>query len=135
MNANRLGSPLDSMIEILDTKGAPVERATLRCVLETSITLSDAIPRTAVSVLLSPTGFAVGDYMMIGAEIIQVDAMPRGPDDDFFFTGFGGQRLAYLDTTPETHAIDQAVYKVQIHPPGATICAQRIAGGAPAFSE
>ena len=119
VNASRLGSPLDSMIEILDTKGASVERATLRCVLETSITLSDAASSDRGIRILSPTGFAVGDYMMIGAEIIQVDAMPRGPDDDFFFTGFGGERVAYLDTTPETHAVDQAVYKVQIHPPGA----------------
>ena len=37
----------------------------------------------------------MGDYMMVGSEIIQVDAMPRGPDDDFAFDGFGGQRLAY----------------------------------------
>ena len=61
----------------------------------------------------------MGDYMMVGGEIIQVEAMPRGPDDDFAFTGFGDQRLAYLDTTPEAHAVDQAVYKIQIHPPGA----------------
>jgi hypothetical protein len=119
VNASRLGSLLDSLIEILDTKGAPVERATIRCVLETSTTLSDASSSNRGIRILSPTGFAVGDYMMIGSEIIQVDAMPRGPDDDFIFTGFGGERIAYLDTTPETHAVDQAVYKVQIHPPGA----------------
>lgn len=118
VNASRLGSPLDSMVEILDTKGAPVERATIRCVLETSTTLSEASSSDRGIRIQSPTGFAVGDYMMIGAEIIQVDAMPRGPDDDFFFTGFGGERIAYLDTTPETHSVDQAVYKVQVHPPG-----------------
>jgi hypothetical protein len=119
VDANRLGSPLDSLLEILDTKGAPVERATIHCVLETSITLADRDSVSRGLRLLSPTGLAVGDYMMVGGEIIQVEAMPRGPDDDFQFNGFGGQRLAYLDTTPEAHAVDQAVYKVQIYPPGA----------------
>ena len=119
VNANRLGSPLDSMIEILDTQGR-ARRARHACAacLKPPSRSPNAIPRIAVSASLRRPGFAVGDYMMIGAEIIQVEAMPRGPDDDFFFTGFGGQRLAYLDTTPEAHAIDQAVYKVQIHPPG-----------------
>ncbi len=119
VNANRLGSPLDSLLEILDTKGAPVERATIRCVLETSITLADRDSASRGLRLLSPTGLAVGDYLMVGAEIIRVEAMPRGPDDDFTFTAFGDQRLAYLDTTAEAHAVDQAVYKVQIYPPGA----------------
>ena len=46
--------------------------------------------------------------------------MPRGRRRRFRSSpGFGGQRLAYLDTTPEAHAVDQPVYKVQIHPPGA----------------
>jgi len=118
VNANRLGSPLDSLLEILDSKGAPVERATVRCVLETSTTLADRDSSDRGIRITSQAGLAVGDYLMIGAEIIQVEAMPRGPDDDFFFKGFGGQRLAYLDTTSEAHAIDQAVYKVQIYPPG-----------------
>ena len=30
INANRLGSPLDSSLEILDMKGMPVERASVR---------------------------------------------------------------------------------------------------------
>lgn len=118
VNANRLGSPLDSLLEILGPKGVPVERATLRCVLETSTTLSDRDSSGTGIRITSPTGLAVGDYLMIGAEVIQVDAMPRGPDDDFEFTGFDGQRLAYFDTTPEAHAIDQAVYKVLVYPPG-----------------
>src|SRR5580704_958388 len=41
VTANRLGSPLDSLLEIFDTRGKPVERATIRCVLETSTTLRD----------------------------------------------------------------------------------------------
>ena len=67
VNADRLGSPLDSLLEVLDANGKPVERATVRCLLETSTTLRDhdsAPPAASASV--SATGFAVGDFVMIG---------------------------------------------------------------------
>jgi hypothetical protein len=118
VDANRLGSRLDSLIDVLGNKGAPVERATIRCVLETSTTLFDANSSGSGIRILSPTGFAVGDDVMVGAELIQVSAMPRGPDDDMRFESFGGQRLGLLDTTPEAHAIDTPAYKVKIYPPG-----------------
>ena len=35
------------------------------------------------------------------------------------FDSFGGQRLAWEDTTPEAHALDGPVYKVELHPAGA----------------
>ena len=41
VNARRLGSDLDSFLEVLDTKGYPIERAVVRPVWETSITLRD----------------------------------------------------------------------------------------------
>jgi hypothetical protein len=62
---------------------------------------------------------AVGDTLLVGGELIRVRAMPRGPDDDMRFDSFEGQRLGLLDTTPEAHAIDTPVYKVEIHPAGA----------------
>ncbi len=119
VNANRLGSPLDSSIEVLDAKGKPVERATVRCLLETSTTLRDHDSVQPGVRILSPTGFAVGDFIMIGSEIVQLQAMPRGPDDDAQTVAFGGQRLAMFDTTSEAHANDSPIYKVQIYPPGA----------------
>jgi hypothetical protein len=118
VNARRLGSQLDSLLDVLDAAGKPVERATVRCVLATSTTLNDASSAGSGIRILSPAGFAVGDTMMVGSEIIQVSAMPRGPDDDMRFESFGGQRLGLLDTTPEAHAIDTPVYKVKIYPPG-----------------
>jgi hypothetical protein len=118
VNAARLGSKVDSLIEVLDTSGRPVERATVRCLLETSVTLSDRDSASPGLRLLSQAGLHVGDTMMIGGEVVQVDAMPRGPDDDFRFTSFNGRRLALLDTTPEDHAVDTPAYKVKIFPPG-----------------
>jgi hypothetical protein len=61
VNANRLGSPLDSMLEILDAKGNPVERATVRCELATAVTLNDPSSGGSGIRILSWTGMAVGD--------------------------------------------------------------------------
>ena len=123
VDANRLGSPLDSMLEILDAKGNPVERATVRCELATAVTLNDPSSSGSSIRILSWTGMAVGDILMVGSELIKVSAMPRGPDDDIRFESFEGQRLGLLDTTPEAHSIDTPVYKVRIHPAGATFVA------------
>jgi hypothetical protein len=88
-------------------------------VLETSTTLRDHDSNGSGIRLNSITGFEVGDLVMMGAEILELEAMPRGPDDDARFLAFNGQRLGMLDTTPEAHALDQPVYKIQVHPPGA----------------
>jgi hypothetical protein len=120
VNANRLGSPLDSLLEVLDAKGNPVERATVRCELATTVTLNDPSSAGSGMRITSWTGMAVGDTLMVGSELVKVSAMPRGPDDDIQFVSFEGQRLGLLDTTPEAHSIDTPVYKVQVYPPGKT---------------
>ena len=51
---------------------------------------------------------------------MRIAALPKNPDDDCQFYSFGGQRLAFLDTTPEAHANGVPLYKVAIHSPGAT---------------
>ena len=119
VNANRLGSPLDSLLEILDAKGNPVERATVRCELATAVTLNDPSSSGSGMRILSWTGMAVGDTLMVGSELIRVRAMPRGPDDDIRFESFEGRRIGLLDTTPEAHSIDTPVYKVRVYPAGA----------------
>ena len=120
VNANRLGSPLDSLLEILDTAGRPVERATVRSELATALTLTDFTSSSSGLRILSWTGMSVGDTLMVGSELIKVRALPRGPDDDMQFESFEGQRIGLLDTTPEAHSIDTPVYKVQVYPPGTT---------------
>jgi len=120
VEAQRFGSPLDSVIEVLDPQGKPIPRATVRAVHATAMTLADRDSAQAGFRLVSPDGFAVGDWVMIGSEILKIEAMPRTPDDDFRFENFNGQRIGYFDTTPEAHAVDTAAYKVQIHPPGKT---------------
>ncbi|HUS07491.1 MAG TPA: hypothetical protein VMZ52_14385 [Bryobacteraceae bacterium] len=116
--ARRLGSELDSLLEVLDAKGNPIERATVRPILETSTVLRDHDSATRGIRIQSWTGLNVGDYLMMGNEIVRMEALPRGPDDDAVMESFGGQRIAFFGTSPETQALDRSVYKVQIHPPG-----------------
>ena len=118
VNARRLGSDLDSFLEVLDAKGNPIERAVVRPVWETTITLRDHDSAGRGIRIAAWDSLQVGDYVMVGAEILRIEAMPLSPDDDTVFEAFGGQRLAFFDTSSEAHAIDSPVYKVQIHPPG-----------------
>lgn len=119
VNAARLGSPLDSQLEVLDAQGKPVERATVRSIQQTTTSLRDHASTDLGIRLDSQSGFRVGDYLMVGTEIVQISAMPRGPDDDFTMVNFNGLRVPFFDTTAEAHAMDTPAYKVQIHPAGA----------------
>jgi hypothetical protein len=117
--ARRTGSELDSAVEVLDRDGKPIEIATVRAVAETTLVLRDHGSADRGMRLASPTGLMVGDYLMIGSEIIRVDSLPPGPDDDFQMESFAGQRVAHFGTSSEAHAVDRSVYKVQIHPAAA----------------
>ena len=118
--AQRFGSSLDSVLEIFDAKGQPVPRATVRCELQTNITLRDHNSNGSGIRIESWNGVKPGDFMMAGNEVIQVDRLPKGPDEDTFFVAdpFNGDRIGMLETTPEGHAIHAPIYKVSVHPPG-----------------
>jgi hypothetical protein len=117
VNARRLGSDLDSYLEVLDGQGRPIERAVVRPIWETSTTLADKSSNDRGIRLLAWNGLQAGDYVMIGAEIMRLQELPQGPDNDTLFESFGGQRLSYFDTSAEAHAMDSPAYKVQIHSP------------------
>ncbi len=118
--ARRLGSPLDSVIDILDPSGKPVPRYALRAVAETYTVLRDHDSRSKGIRLQHWEDVQPNDFMMLGDEILKVQILPLGPDEDVKFFDKGGPRVGYLGTTPEAHAINSAAYKVEIHPPGAT---------------
>jgi hypothetical protein len=118
VNARRLGSDLDSFVEVLDAKGSPIERAVARPVWETNVTLRDHDSAGRGIRIAAWSALQAGDYVMIGGEILRVEALPLSPDNDTVFEGFAGQRIAFFDTTAEAHANDTAVYKVQMYPPG-----------------
>jgi hypothetical protein len=116
--ARRLGSDLDSYIEVRDSNGKPIEVAVARAVMETFTTLRDHDSVQRGIRMSSVIGIAVGDYLMAGNEIMRVEAMPPGPDDDLVTESFAGQRLSFFGTSGEAHHADQSVYRTEIHPAG-----------------
>jgi hypothetical protein len=118
--AQRFGSPLDSVIEVFDKQGNPIPRAVLRAVLATETTLNDRDSAGAGLRLLNWNGMAPGDFLLVGHELLQIERLPYFPDDDTIMRSFNGVRYGIEDTTPETRAMGTAVYKVTLHPPGAT---------------
>jgi WD40 repeat protein len=118
VNARRIGSPLDSYIEILDGQGHPVPRATLRCLAKTYTTFRDHDSSGSGIRLEAWSELAMNDYLLVGDELIRIRELPRNPDDDCQFFSAGGQRLGFLDTTPTFHSLGSPMYKVAIHLPG-----------------
>ncbi|HMF19320.1 MAG TPA: c-type cytochrome domain-containing protein [Gemmataceae bacterium] len=118
VNARRLGSPLDSVIEILDTKNQPVQRATLRSLAKTFVTFRDHDSAGAGIRIDAWDELAVNDYIYVGSELLRIQELPPNPDADCVFFSDRGQRVGFLDTTPTHHALGTPMYKVEIHPPG-----------------
>jgi hypothetical protein len=119
--AARLGSPLDSVIEVLDAEGKAIPRATIRCMNQTTTTLSDRDSMTTGIRLVSTAELRDGDYLMVGDELNQIDFIPDQPDADTILKGMDDLRLAYLGTSSDVHAINTPVYKAQILPPDAEV--------------
>lgn len=120
IEAARLGSPLDSMIEILDAKKEPVARAVLRCQAKTYVTFRDHNDVQGNIRIDAWNDLAVNDFIYVGGELLKIQALPTHPDADCNFFTAGGLRTGFLDTTPTHHAMNDPMYKVSIHPPGST---------------
>ncbi len=119
VNARRLGSELDSFVEVLDARGQPIERVVARAVWETSLVLGDQDSDSPGFRLQAWNTLSTGDHVMIGSELLRVDEVPDGPDESVVVEGFGDQRRSLFGTSGEAHGGDRALYKVQIHPAGA----------------
>ena len=119
--AARLGSALDSVVEVLDISGNAIPRATVRCLNQTTTTLSDRDSRTVGIRLNSVSELREGDYLMVGDELDRIDFIPDQPDADTILKGIDDLRLAYEGTSPDVHAVNTPVYKAQILPPDAEI--------------
>lgn len=118
--ARRAGSPVDPAIEVLDASGKPVPLGVLRATAKTSVTFRDHDSASPGIRLDAWNEFAIDDYLYVNGEVMRILALPRGPDDDCQFYQVGGQRIAFHGTTPAHHSMGLPMYKVELHPPGAT---------------
>jgi WD domain, G-beta repeat len=119
-HARRIGSPLDTAIDVLDQANKPLMRATLRCVARTFSVFRDHDSSQGGIRLEAWNELAINDYLYVDGELMRIHELPKNPDDDCQFYQAGGQRLGFLDTTPKFHSQGVPMYKVEIHPPGSS---------------
>lgn len=129
VTAAQVGSPLDSVIDVLAADGEPIEVVTLRAVAVTHTDLFDHNSNQAEIRLQLSNDFDAGDYLLLGSEVMLVTRMPRQPDEGIALESFppvipgrpagGAVRLASFGTSPQAHAKGTPMYKLQVHPPGA----------------
>jgi WD40 repeat protein len=115
--ARRAGSPVDPVIEVLDSAGAPVPRAVLRSTAKTYSTFRDHDSAGPGIRLETWNELAIDDYLYAGGELMRILALPKNPDDDCQFYQVAGQRHGFLGTTPAHLSQGSPMYKVEIHPP------------------
>ena len=118
VNARRIGSRLDSVIEIVDKNDQPVPRAVLRSQAKTHVTFRDHDSAQGNIRIEEWRELGSNDYLFVGQELMKIQALPTHPDADCNFFATQGQRIGYLDTTPTHHANNTPMYKVTVHPPG-----------------
>ncbi|MBI3823284.1 MAG: hypothetical protein HY289_11495 [Planctomycetes bacterium] len=118
VNARRIGSRLDSIIEILDKNDQPVPRAVLRSQAKTNVTFRDHDSAQGNIRIETWSELGINDFLYIGNELMKIKELPTHPDADCNFFATDGKRLGYLDTTPTHHANGTPMYKVNVHPPG-----------------
>ena len=120
VNARRAGSPLDPVVDVFDAAGKPVGRATLRATARTFVVFRDHDSSQPGIRIEAWNELAMDDFVFVGNELLRIKELPLNPDADCSFYAVGGQRVGFLDTTPGHHPMGAPMYKVEIHPPGAT---------------
>ncbi len=120
--AQRLDSPLDSQIEVLDLQGNSLPRARLRTVFEGSHLepLASRSLQLQRFDLASGMAFRGGDFVLLSErELVRLEEGLRHSDDFSLAQGLLGQRLAWLGTSPQNHPKNYNARKVEILPPEA----------------
>lgn len=118
--ASRLGSNVDTYLEILDPMGNPLPKVVLRGLSKTYTIFRDNDSVTPGIRIEAWNELAVNDYVIIGTDLMKIRALPRNPDDDCRFFQIDNKRLAFEGTTSIHHFLGQPIYKVSLNPPGTT---------------
>jgi len=126
--AARRGSPADTKIEVLHADGRPVERLWLQAVRDSSVTFRSIDSSNADVRLVHWEEMELNQMLYFGGEVCRLFRAPRGPDAGFLLYNRGG-RLAYFDTSPVAHPLDEPAYIVEPHAPGT----QFVPNGLPVF--
>ncbi len=129
-NAARSKSPADTRIEVLDATGQPVLRYQLRAVRDSWITFRPIDSSQRNCRVKYWEEMELNQFLYLNGEVCKLFRMPEGPDSGFLFYGNNnGKRLAYFDSSPTVHALEDPVYIVEPYLPTAEL----IDNGLPVF--
>ncbi len=130
VNAARAQSPLDSIIEVLDADGQPVERVRLQAVRDSYFTFRGKNGLEAGDFrVFNWEEMELNEYLYANGEVVKLWLSPRGPDSGYSVYPGDGNRYGYFDTTPLTHALGEPCYIVEPLAPGSEI----VPNGLPVF--
>lgn len=117
--AARDGSPLDSIVQILDTEDQSVLRTRLQAVHESYFTFRGKNSSQSNDFrLFDWQAMELNDYLYSAGEVTRLWMYPRGPDSGFNVYPGTGDRWTFFDTTPITHALQEPAYIVRELAPG-----------------
>ena len=130
VDAARTGSKLDSIVEVLDAKGARIERVRFQATRDTYFTFRGKGDTSSADFrLFKQDEMRRDEYLYANGEVVKLWLAPRGPDSGFVVYPLAGVRWGFFDTTPLAHAVNEPCYIVEPHPPGTAL----IPNGLPAF--
>lgn len=129
VRAARDKSPLDSKIEVLNSKGEQVVRLYLQAVRDSYITFRGINSETTDVRVHNWEEMQLNQYLYFEGEVCKLYRMPRGPDSGVRLYPEEGRRLNYFDTSATTHALNEPCYVVEPIPVGAPV----IPNGLPVF--
>ncbi len=128
--AAKNGSPLDSVVDVLDDQGRPVLRTRLQAVRNSWFTFRGKDSDTSDDFrVFYWQEMELNDLLYADGEVVRLWHYPRGPDSGFrVYPGFG-KRHTVFDTTPVAHALQAPCYIVVPRAPEEPI----VPGGLPVF--
>ena len=130
MEASRIGSPMDSLLDITDAKGNPIVRTRLQAVRESYFTFRGKDSTNVDDFRLHRwEDMELNEMLYAGGEVVKLWLYPRGPDSGFKVYPGAGTRFTYFDTTATTHALNESAWIVRELADGET----PIANGLPIF--
>lgn len=113
-NAARIGSPLDTRIEVCDANGQPVVRTKLQAVRDSYFTFRGKDSTQSGDFrLFAWEEMELNDLLYSSGEVTRLWMYPRGPDSGFNVYPGTGNRHTVFDTSPVTHALQEPAYVVR----------------------
>lgn len=120
VNAARAGSHLDSKVEVLDSRGEPIEQVLLQAVRDSWFTFRGKDSSTSDDFRLHNwREMELDEYLYADGEVVRLWRYPRGPDSGFKVYPGEGARHTSFSTTALSHALGAPCYIVEPLPPGA----------------